>query len=225
MATQEVSQVVMDANTVTTIANNINSLYSNAINQLTSYTLGVVALVGILIPVLLTIIQWRSLKDEKKSLEKNIQEGIDNANVVIRNALIVEMEKQNLIVEKALTSRMEEKFKMVDKKIETIKATTFFLQGTSLLSSGHYSVAISDFCTASKGYINGEDELNGQRAIEALLDSCLPKINKTDFADDEVEKHINHLIEYLELPEVNVNERYSDRISKLKRESIQAKSR
>lgn len=225
MAAAEVAKVVMDASSVTTIINNLNSLYSTAMGQVITYSAIIIGLVGIIIPALSILFQWRSLKAEKKSLEKDIKEGIENAKLSIRNDLIKEMKEQISIEEKALLSRIDEKFSALDKKIESAMASIFFLQGKSQLDSENYAKAVDDFCIAAKGFIKGDSEVNGQAALENIIEHCLPSINKTEYEEEEVEGKINPLIEYLESEEVNVNDRYVLTIRKLKTEIKKVKVR
>jgi hypothetical protein len=218
-------KVVMDAYDVTTIINNLNTLYSNTIGQVITYTAIIIGLVGIVIPTLATLYQWRSLKAEKKSLEKDIKEGIDNAKVDIRNALIAEMKEQIAIEENALTSRMQEKFDELDSKIECSKASVFFLQGKSHLGLGLYAAAIKDYCIAAESFIVGKDELNGQTALATIIENCLPKVHQADYEEQEIEEKIKALIKYLSSGKVNENSRYQNNIDKLKAESKLAKTR
>lgn len=224
-ASPEVVKVVMDANSVTSIINNLNSLYSGAMGQVITYSAIIIGLVGIIIPALSILFQWRSLKAEKKSLEKDIQEGIDNAKASIRADLIAEMKEQISIEEKALTSRMESKFNVLDKEIECATASIFFLQGKSQLDSKKYAEALKDYCVAARRFLVGNNDLNGQRALNVALDDCLPKINKTEYEEAGVEEAIDTLTTYLSLNEVNVNGRFYDKITSLKRESKKAKLR
>ena len=205
MAAPEVSQVVMDANTVTTITNNINSLYSNAISQLTSYTLGVVALVGILIPVLVTLIQWRSLKAEKENLESHIKNEIEIAKSKIRVELEEKIENLALARESNLLSLIEERFAVLEKKLAVADASSFHIQGNSHVARDLHVAAISDFCSAAKGYLDGGDELNGPRTLRLLVE-CLSNINKNDFDQDEIDTRIDELVDYLK--GINSNNRY-----------------
>lgn len=224
-AAPEVVKEVMDANSVTTIINNLNSLYSGAMSQVITYTAIIIGVVGILIPTLSILFQWRSLKAEKKSLEKDIQEGIDNAKASIRSDLIKEMKEQVSIEESALISRMELKFEALDKEIECATASIFFLQGKSQLDSNKHAEALKDYCVAARRFLIGKNDLNGQRALNIVIEDCFPKIYKAEYEEAGVEEAIDVLVKYMSLPEVNVNHRFTDKIASLKRESKIAKSR
>lgn len=220
----EVVKEVMDANTVTTIINNLNSLYSGAMSQVITYTAIIIGVVGIIIPALSILFQWRSLRAEKKSLEKDIQEGIDNAKASIRADLIAEMKEQISIEEKKLTSRMESKFEKLEQGIECSTASIFFLQGKLQLDANLHAEALKDYCVAARHFLTGGDYVNGQRALNMVINDCLPKINKVEY-DEDAEEAINTLSKFLEGDQINTNRQFHDRIDVLKKESKKAKLR
>lgn len=224
MVAPVIPPIVMDANTITTISNNLNSLYSNAISQLTAYTLGVVALVGILIPVLVTLIQWRSLKAEKDNLEAHISDEIQKAKSIIRDELVAEIKQLAASEEKKLISRMEERFKVLDNKFKCSEASTFHIQGNSNIRTNNYLSATTDFCIATEGYLSGGDALNGQRTLNGLIKNCIPKLNKTNFEENsDLETRINQTVGFLGT--INDSNLYTDRIAELKKETKSAKVR
>lgn len=223
MPAQEITQAVLDANTVTTIINNIDSLYSNALTQLSAYTLGVLALVGVIIPILITIIQARNLKSEKESLIVHINNEIRNAQIslseefdkrelALTNALNSKINSLVKEVEVALQNRVDEKLVIFEAKIECADASTFQIQGNDHLSKNKFVDAAEDYCNATEGYLKGKDELNGQRTLAALI-TVLPKINKQQYEDNELAKYFEAVIETLK--ELNQNSKYSDQIDTL----------
>ncbi len=223
MAVQDVAPVVLDANVVTTIINNVNSLYSTAIGQLTSYTLGIVALVGVLIPVLVTVIQVRSLKAEKENLEAHISDEVDKAKLNIKEEMLQEMKREIESVESKLISSLEEKLSEIEKKLACAEAATSHLQGNDLTSRKLFALAAMDFCDATHQYLKGGDELNGQRTLRMLIEDCLPEMFNTDFDDNIIDEKIDALIELL--MENNSNNRYLDKIDTLKKARKEAKNR
>ena len=184
-----------------------------------------IGLVGILIPALSVLYQWRSLKAEKKSLEKDIQDALENAKLSIRNDLIKEMKEQISIEEEALSSRMQEKISVLNKQIENAKASIFFLQAQSNIEAKRYGEGVDDYITATKGFVSGEEEVNVQASLDNLANHCLNNINKTEYEDNEIEEKINSLIKFMESDKVNVNGRYTHKISTIKIENKNAKVR
>jgi hypothetical protein len=223
MPAQEVSQLIMDANTITTITSNINSLYSNAISQLTSYTFGVIAVVGVLMPIIVSVIQSKSLKAEKENLEKYISDEVSKIKSTLRNEISNELMLLIQSEESKLISLIEQKYKILEDKLECANARSFHLQGNSLVAKGYYAMAVEDFCASTKGYLKGSDELNGQRTLRILIQDCLTKINKDDYESNELDESLDGLQEFL--AEINQNSRYSDQLAKLGRERKTAKNR
>lgn len=225
MPVPQVAKEVLDANSVTTIINNLNALYSGAMSQVITYTAIIIALVGVVIPALSILFQWRSLKSERKSLEKEIQEGFNNSILSIRSELIKEMKEQIAKEEQALKLEMEQRFLKQDKAIKCAAANGFFVQGKINIGDKHYPTALKSYVTAALGMFRGDDELNGQTAIEMITNTCLPNINKKQYEDANIEEALEGLINFLRDKEVNVNERYTNKINKLKSEMKKAKAR
>ena len=210
------TQVVMDANTTTTILGNLNTLYSNAVSQLISYTVGLVALVGIVIPAITSIIQQRSLKNEKKSLEITISDEIGKAKDNMRKDLLAEMSQLIEAQEKRLSSKLESRFNELEKQIQRTEAGIFFVQANTLMDNETYALAVAGYCAAIEGFFNSNDELNGQRALKRLINDCLPKINKPQFEGLEVDEKLQDLKKFL--AEKDENGRFSDSITYINNE-------
>lgn len=201
----------------------LNGFYEHAFSQLVQYTVGIVALVGIILPVIATMNQWRSLKNEKEALENKIQDEIKKAKLTIRDDLTAEIKTQISSAEESLISRMEEKFKELEKKLDCAKASSFHLQGNSHGDAGLYALALIDYCIATECYFRGDNEINGQRTLTQIIDGCLPNMNKKDFEIDEIDISLNQLKKFLET--CNINDRYTDRLTSIKNNTKHAKVR
>lgn len=223
MAATEVTPLIMDANTVTTIVNNINSLYSNAISQLTSYTFGVVAVVGILMPIIVSVIQSKSLKTEKENLEKYISDEVSKIKSTLRDEISSELKLLVEAEENELFSRVDVKFKTLEDKLKCAHASSFHIQGRTHLSQKFYLAASEDFCEATIGYLTGGDELNGQRTLRLLVNDCLTKLHKEDYENGDLDTDLESLL--VALNNINIHNRYTDQIANLNRERKAGKSR
>ncbi len=97
MPDSNVSQLVMDAQAITTIIDNLNSLYSSAFGHLVDYTVGLLAFLGVIVPVVFYWFQNKQLKLDKEMLAKKISLEIDEAKTTIikdiQSKLIVELEE------------------------------------------------------------------------------------------------------------------------------------
>jgi hypothetical protein len=83
MSDSNVSQLVMDAQATTTIIDNLNSLYSSAFGYLIDYTVGLLALFGVIVPVIFYWLQNKQLKLDEEMLAKKISLEIDEAKKTI----------------------------------------------------------------------------------------------------------------------------------------------
>jgi len=218
-----ITQQLSDVNTLTTIINNLNTLYSTAISQLTAYTLGIVGLVGVIIPLLITFFQFKSLKAEKDYLQNHISDEILKAKLEIRSEMLEELANKIKTEEENVISAVEQKLELLDKKIKIVDASTFHIQGNGRLSEKEYAYAAEDFCCATSMYLTGGDELNGQRTLDLLVTNALPKVNKTEFEEFELEKNIERVIKIL--ISINTNKKYSDQINALKKARRAASAR
>lgn len=201
----------------------VNGFYENAFEQLLQYTLAIIAFAGVVIPFIVGLIQWRSLKSEKENLEKLIASELLSEKSRIRDELLDELKKLVESEEGKLSSRMEEKFSSLDRRLEVARAGTFHIQGNSSLKASFFSAACLDFCYATEGYIKGNDENNAQRTLKLLIGSGLPKTTGSAYEQVNLGNKIDKLIEFLESK--NINGRYTDSIENIKSESKKAKER
>jgi hypothetical protein len=202
---------ILDASAITTIINNLNTLYSSAFTQFLTIFGLLFAIVGLVVPYIAARYQAKSLKAEKETLENKINEEIAIAKKEIRNELLEDINSKIKEAENTSITRMEEKFKALHKKYLCTKAATFFLQARSQLDKKNYSGALTDFSLSVRAYVEGEDEANAQRALRNIIEYCLPNINKEDnFDEKEIEEEIKLLTDFLESKEININNRYAN---------------
>jgi hypothetical protein len=207
-----VTQVVMDANTITAIINNVNSIYSNVI----AYTFGLVAFVGILLPIAISLLQNRQLKNDHKALSDKISKEMQEA----KNALITDL-KNELAIE---ISKFDKK--VSDIKIELneeiheissgLHAKAHHSQARDAIEKNNFQTACIDCLAAVVGYCDAKDEPNLQVVLDVLLiPKVIPKLKQPDFDNNEnVEIYFNKALAALE--KINTNGRYSKNIQSLK---------
>ena len=223
MAELTAAQLVLDAYSVTTIINNINSLYSTAIEQLTSYTLAVVGLVGVLIPILVTIYQARSVRAEKEMLQAHINDEISKARIQMREEIASELTNSIKAAEMKLTERLDAKLLDYDKQISILDASTFHIQGNLRIESSSPFVAAEDYCHATLKYLSGGDEGNGQRTLNLLTKRCLPLVTRDWYEKVDLGASISEVINLLQ--KMNDTGKYTDQIFDLRMAMKEASNR
>ena len=196
------------------ILKSVNEFYNSAWDKLIIFTSILVAVVGVIIPILLTWWQNRTLKIREDAIQKELNSTLSNA---INN------------IEEKLTKRINDE---IDSKIELIKlemkrevgnvrAGTFHLQGNNNLKEKLYKWALTDFFTAGEGYLDGKDFLNLGR-INDLIKDNLGKLSKEEL--EEMESDNSGPSDYIKtLEDSNENDVFTDLIRKIKITIVQIK--
>jgi len=215
-STVATSQAVMSAYDVTTIINNINTLYTNVINQFVSISLGMLALFGVVLPLVFAYFQKRKIKADQITLTEKIEKEI-----AVAKELLTEEMKRELGNEKTLIlqeiEKMKKEMKLEIKKISAgANAKAHHLQANSNIADKNFSGAFIDAATAINNYAISDDEGNLIRAADTLmLKLIIPFLVKSDFIDEELEKEFKSICETIESK--NVNGRYGDCLDALKK--------
>jgi len=195
------------------ILEKVNSFYSSSFSQLLTVTLGLVAFVGIFVPVLTTYYQNRNIKIEKDNLEAYIDNKIESVKLEllseVRNELL-----SNL-------SDFEEKQKS---EIEKVLAGVFHVQANHQISKGSYKNATNSILQSIDCCIAGKDELNLQRGLKLLINNCLPNITLEEEPNLGIlEERISTL--KIDMQPLNENGRYTDILNEIEKthKSLQKK--
>ncbi len=200
----------MDAATITTVINNINSLYSNLI----AYTVGLILFVGAFVPTAISFFQNEQFKKEQEDIKKRISiEAEEKAkqleislNQTVQNALAKEIEKINKLGEE-LRNELE-------KETATAKAGAFHIQANNMVDRNWHDQALISCRHALGLYLIGLDERNA-RSVITIIESCLNKLNKKNFDNlPEIKESTQKIIDLL--TEKNENGRYSIDLTNIK---------
>lgn len=182
--------VEMDVATVSTIINNINSLYGN----LVSYTVGLILFVGAFVPGVISFFQRRQFTREYEELNKRV--GMDIAERV-REA------------EKALTEAIgtvqQDEFKKIEelnsalkneltKELRVLKGNAFHLQAQR---EEFPKLCLASCECALACYLEGEDEQNA-RSILNIIGVSMDKIGKGNAEDfEDIEQDVVSILDTL----------------------------
>ncbi|MDE8809580.1 hypothetical protein P0C28_09920 [Aeromonas hydrophila] len=187
------------------ILEKVNLFYSSSFNQLVSFTIGLLAFVGVIIPTLITFYQNKQFKQE----QNHILDKLDESKLEF--AAYIDLK----IVEK-LTSEQEERNKEIEvlraeliKESLQAKGGCFFIQANVRLGNNETVNAIESYIDAIDCFIRAEDEMNLQRVLNTLTHECLPKASKDIFIRwHDLEGKIRTIVGRLD--EINKNGRYVD---------------
>lgn len=198
----------------------VHEFYSDAFGQLITITIAIMAFVGGVIPIAITMYQNKQFKLSKEEVKKQIEKEINTAKRQLLVTVKASVKSEINRIDK-LSTALEE---MIDKKFEEVEAGVFHIQGSYLLNKKDYVGALESFLDAAIGYREGQDEQNMQRVIESILESCFPMITKDNHNKErDLEDKTKTLIDGLD--SCDENGRYTDTIQELRQKLKESKDR
>jgi hypothetical protein len=185
------------------ILDKVDSFYSSAFSQLLIITFGIVAFVGVFVPVLVTYYQSRNIKIEKQNLEDHINNKIASIKAEITSELITELHK-----------KLREFKKEQTEKTEFVVGGVLYVQAGLHINELRYNYATNSIISAIESCITAGDELNLSRAFNVLIDQCLPNIRIEEEPDlENLAKRIE--IVNTSISKLNSSGRYTDLLNRL----------
>jgi len=202
----------------------VKTFYESAFSQLLTLTAIILGFGGVILPVLLQFIQSRTFRVETSHLESQVTAMINLA----KDELKIELEKKFILeterLQKNFMSQIDVMNLKMQKQTAVAQAGTFFLQAANAIRLGNFDHAARDYAHSAKLAFEGEDDQNGQRALNALLEKCMSHLNSQSFEIiSELDPEIDNLLETLKSR--NQNGRFKDSISGITVSRNQAKKR
>lgn len=188
----------------------LNQFYSSSFSQLVTITTGLLAFVGVVVPILITFYQNRQFRQEQNYILKALEES--------KIELIKHVESEVTQKFELEKKRRDEEITMLrgefEKASQISRGGVCFVQANNLLKQSSFTGAMNSYIDAIQCFIKAEDELNFQRASKMLIDSCLPKILKDDFeCREKYDEKIRNIA--VQLEKINSNGRYTDLSNRL----------
>lgn len=212
-----VQEVVMNGNDVSTIISNIDSLYTNALNQIIALTIGLLALGGVVFPLIVAHFQKRKSNADHRRLTAQIAGEINAA----KNELVLGLEKELEKVREKFEQRISEIQEDIELQITKIQAganakTHHHIAVTSIQNK-NFVDALVQCEIAIRDYVIAGDEYNMQITVNGnLLNPIFQNLKKRDFDEnDRLEKSISQIVSSIET--INDNGRYIDMINNIKK--------
>lgn len=194
------------------LINKVNSFYDSAWHKLILTATTACAIVGIVVPFIITWHQNKKLKANEAELKRDFL----NTSSDLKNQL------EQFISEKFESERNEMDIKLGELNAK-FKANIFHLQGSDQFSKGNFDEATKNFIVASRNYIVCKDYANLQQLLYAIADDCLFHFDKKTFDEFKVvnnfdlEKFIEDLYKASENGSITIHiENLKNKISKLK---------
>jgi hypothetical protein len=195
------------------VMNSVNEFYSGAFDKLFEFVLALIALFGVVLPILFQVYQKRALKGEMATL-------FDEKKTDLLKQIGAKFEEEKKNNEKSLAEKSAD----IEKKLIRTEGYTFQIQGNMLAEQKHYLHAAESYLTAARRYCKSE---SGENLINiltvCLINGVLPKLLKKDIEKDSLKEGFDKLIK--QLTEINKNGFLSDSIRKFEEALSEARKR
>lgn len=198
------------------ILTKLNDLYSGALNQIITYTIGLMAFVGILVPSLISYLQNKQFRRDHESIKLEI---------------LAELKERNEVLEKELAERVDKEFNLIKvnmlreitEKSAQVSGRVNHNQATMCQKDGFYNHATRAAIWAANDYLIGKHEGNLVKIL-SHLPSLLSQLDKSILEEEsDIETMLNAMLEQLE--KFNENGRYSNEVENIQKALRAAKKR
>lgn len=188
------------------ILEKLDAFYNNAWDKLLLFTTIMLAIIGIVYPIIINWLQNRNLKLKEESLKKEMSLLLEVKFGKLNNDLVSSIEE-----------KFEEKIKAIKEYQEKIKSemegAQFHLQANAEKDPKQKLI---NLIWSAQSYLAGEDFMNLNIVLEMIIET-LPSISKDDLSELEVDDaSISNLIE--DLTKKNHNDFFTNKIRNIKKE-------
>ncbi|EKO3486424.1 hypothetical protein M3924_002042 [Vibrio fluvialis] len=127
----------------------VNSFYSTSFNQLMTLMIGLIAFIGVFVPLLFAYYQNRKSALELEAMEAKIDQKIEQAKLELLGN-----------IEQEISLCLESLSKGNEKKVNSLASGIYHIQANNQLNSGKYKNAGNSIATAISFAVEAEEELN-----------------------------------------------------------------
>lgn len=207
----------LDIGTLSSVIANINSLYSN----LVSYTVGLILVIGALIPLIISYLQQRQFKAEQEAIRNQISNEVKLRTDSMEEELQEKFKRMLTNELNAYKLEAAERLKEIERDVYAAQAGAYHVQANANEDSP--VICIGSCADALLLYFQANSERN-IRSILAILENNIEKLSKDDFeANEDLKENIDAMLKLL--TDNNQNGRYSIDLEDLKRAYSVARKR
>jgi hypothetical protein len=203
------------------ILEQVNSFYSGAFTQLITFTVSLLAVVGVLMPLGIAAYQNRQLKHDQKTLNDRIDNELSAARLALSEQLAKDLVTRDEVLKSLIEKTKSEIAQEVKKIDELATARSLHLQALANRESTP-AFATYDSLMAVSSYARNGDEMNLNSALTIFTD-CIKKVTEDDFKNFDIEEESQSVTKALD--DLNANGRYTADIREIRRGIQDAKTR
>ncbi|GAA5000357.1 hypothetical protein FNZ56_10770 [Pseudoluteimonas lycopersici] len=158
--------------------------YAEAFSNLLLITFGIVAFVGVILPIVISIIQSKQLKSENKTLRQELEEHASQLTAAKFKEIQKELEEKERKFESHLDAKLGELKARIGRLTDESTGSVFHLQGNSSLKERQYESATGSYCIAIRRYLSAENFADMRIVCRILCEKCLPNLDKDKLKDE-----------------------------------------
>jgi hypothetical protein len=177
------------------VVNSVNGFYSGAFDKLFGLVLALIALFGVIIPILVQIYQRRVMKVSESELKAEIKNLLEEK----KKELMAEIENKLKSEKENIAESLKANTAIIERKLNNTTGGVYHVQGNGNLKEGRFANAAEDFCRAGLLYCKSKSGSDLGAVIKNLALHSLPKVGKKDFEVHNLEGQVNRLIEQAKL--------------------------
>ena len=185
----------------------VDDFYRSAWDKLIIYTGILVAVVGVIIPILFTWLQNRTQRIREEAIKNELENALDTKLKEIEGKLTSSIEEK-------LREKSTEIEKKIENKLEIVEAYAIHIQGDNRFNQKLYKLSLHDYIVVGIKYLKTKDYLHLGRANNGIKDSIKLMIKEEFEANQSENSELSTYISLLE--EKNENGILTDFISTLK---------
>jgi hypothetical protein len=192
------------------ILTRIDDLYNHAFTNLLYFTSGLIAIVGILMPILTQLYHNRVIRIAKEDIKSELQSEL----LELVSKLKLEFTEERKAFEVHITELNTSLKNELDRRVSASLGFSAMHQGAACIKDKNYYVAAISYLHSSRFFATAKDDINVQRSLKAC-DDCIDKLTKEQIEEDEFCEAFKWFM--AEMEKTNLHKRYSDDISNFKR--------
>ncbi|MCL6353621.1 hypothetical protein [Pectobacterium polaris] len=179
------------------ILEKVDSFYSRSFNTLLLIIISMIGLVGVFIPLVISIYQNRLIKSQSVSLQGNIRSEVASGLLKLKDDIRIENEGGFLELKgniSEVTERIESEYKY---EIEMLRAESLARISNSIAGScwtnGNYNLSVMFYCQAGLGYMQCKNHGRLKDVINSLVDNVIPNMSFYDGTTEDGDKYENFM--------------------------------
>ncbi len=201
------------------IVNSVNGFYSGAFDKLFQLVLALIALFGVIIPILVQIYQRRVMKVSESELKAEMAKLLEEK----KKELLVEIENKLKSEKEQIAESLKNNTVLIDKRLDDANGAILHVQGNMNIRANQYIDACQDFCGAGELYCQSKSGRDLGAVLESLSALTLPNVTKNDLESRGLNKRLEELIK--KIRKTDTDRFLARNLEKLEAALIEARTR